>query len=166
MYSEQTTQSKNIGTLVHASTFSKYFFPFGNFIFPLVLWMCHRKNFFIDGHAKQCLNFQISTFLYMMVLAFIGIFGTILFGINMADPEFIQLSNNIFRIQDFPRLLPFVIFIGIVLLLLLGLFLLEIVCVIIAAVKASEAKTYRYPLSIPFIRPEALTKETFTTFKK
>lgn len=164
MESNQSTQSKNIGTIIHLSTFSKYIFPFGNFIFPLIFWMCNKKNFFVNEHGKECLNFQISTFLYAICLVFILIFGTLFFGITWSDPEIIRISGDFMSFQNFPELFPFFIFWGIVLLLLTALFIFEIVCVIIAAVRASEGKTYHYPLNIRFIQTEQPKNEPF--FKK
>jgi len=45
---------------------------------------------------------------------------------------------------------------------IVGLFILELVAVISAAVQASEGKTYKYPLAIPFIKESSITEDTFT----
>ena len=60
------------------------------------------------------------------------------------------------------------IFTGIVIVLGLGLFFLEILCVINAAVRAGEGKIYHYPLSINFIQltseeQQDLQEENFQT---
>ncbi|HUS85609.1 MAG TPA: DUF4870 domain-containing protein [Bacteroidales bacterium] len=44
------------------------------------------------------------------------------------------------------------IFIVIGIVLMIALFILELVCVIIASIKAARGEDYRYPLSIPFIQ--------------
>src|SRR5690554_5611797 len=65
---------KNIATFIHLSTFSRFLFPLGNFIGPIVLWVANKdKSEFIDTHGKQALNFQISILLYAIVLGMITI---------------------------------------------------------------------------------------------
>jgi len=60
---------KNIATFIHLSTFSRFIFPLGNFIGPLILWTVNKdKSEFIDQHGKQALNFQISMLLYAIIL--------------------------------------------------------------------------------------------------
>ncbi|MFO7754761.1 MAG: DUF4870 domain-containing protein [Bacteroidales bacterium] len=58
-----------------------------------------------------------------------------------------QLSMLLYTIICIP--LMFII-IGIV--LLGGLLLLELICVIIASIRAAQGELYKYPLSIPFIQ--------------
>ncbi len=40
-----TKHERNLSAIIHASTFSKYFIPFGNFIMPLILWMSNKKQY-------------------------------------------------------------------------------------------------------------------------
>ncbi|WP_340074936.1 DUF4870 domain-containing protein [Leptobacterium sp. I13] len=148
---------RNIAAFIHASTFARYFFPFGNFILPLVLWVSNKKESdYIDHHGKQALNFQISILLYSIV---IGIFSVSSFFLFTND--FIT-STNIFdhnvHTIDFDRLDHLFRFrrnwipIGVGGLLGLGLTVLNIVCSIIATIRASEGIRYRYPLTINFIK--------------
>jgi len=58
-----------------------------------------------------------------------------------------QLSMLLYLLVCIP-----LIFIVIGIVLMIGLFILELVCVIIASVKAARGEDYRYPLSIPFIQ--------------
>ena len=59
-----TNHQKNIATFIHLSTFSRFIFPFGNFIGPIILWVANKdKSDFIDHHGKQAINFQISILL-------------------------------------------------------------------------------------------------------
>jgi len=39
-----TSHQKNLSTFIHLSTFSKWIFPFGNFIAPLILWSAQGKK--------------------------------------------------------------------------------------------------------------------------
>jgi len=39
-----TKHERNLAAVIHASTFSKFFIPFGNFILPLVLWTANKNE--------------------------------------------------------------------------------------------------------------------------
>jgi uncharacterized protein len=58
-----------------------------------------------------------------------------------------QLSMLLYYVLCFPLLF---ILIGIPIYIVLGI--LEIVCIIIASVKASKGEYYKYPISIPFVQ--------------
>ena len=65
---------RNLSAVIHASTLSKYFIPFGNFLLPLVLWIGNKKEHgFVDYNGKQALNFQISLLLYSIILGIITV---------------------------------------------------------------------------------------------
>ena len=83
------------------------------FIAPLIIYLIKKdESPFVTAHARESLNFQLTS-----IIAFIVLFLTI---------------------------------IGILLLWALGIIVL--VLVIVATVKASENKLYRYPFSIKFIK--------------
>ncbi len=143
---------KTMAAIIHLSTFSKYFIPLGNFILPLILWTAKQQDPFVDKHGKQALNFQISIFLYFILLVCLSLAGIIFFGVRMESINHIFFHNQFhefFRVID---ALPILIFLGVMGTLLLGLLVLEIVAVITATVKASEGKYYEYPLTINFIK--------------
>ena len=132
---------KNIATFIHLSTFSRFFFPLGNFIGPIVLWVANKdKSDFIDAHGKQALNFQISILLYAIVLGMITI---PFFIFNLLDGfQFISLT------KPSPLLyisggLGFVAVVG---------FILELVFIVKASLAAKEGLYYHYPLTINFIK--------------
>jgi hypothetical protein len=152
----ETTSSqpdKTIAAFIHLSTFSKYLFPFGNFIFPLIFWTAKQKDPFVDHNGKQALNFQISMFLYFILLVCIGVAGVIFWGVhfNLDDPFII--SENYISTGHPNNLISLFAFATILGLLLIGLFVLDIVAVILATIKASEGQLYKYPLTINFITP-------------
>jgi len=152
----ETTSSqpdKTIAAFIHLSTFSKYLFPFGNFIFPLIFWTAKQKDPFVDHHGKQALNFQISMFLYFILLVCIGVAGVIFWGVhfNLNDPFII--SDNYISTGHPQNLISLFVFAAILGLLLVGLFVLDFVAVILATIKASEGQLYKYPLTINFIKP-------------
>ncbi|CAM4048191.1 DUF4870 domain-containing protein [Gillisia hiemivivida] len=157
----ETTSSqpdKTIAAFIHLSTFSKYLFPFGNFILPLIFWTAKQKDPFVDHHGKQALNFQISMFLYFILLVCIGVAGVIFWGVhfNLEDPFII--SENYISTGHPNNLISLFVFAAILGFLFIGLFVLDIVAVILATIKASEGQLYKYPLTINFIRPTQVGK--------
>ena len=157
----ETTSSqpdKTVAAFIHLSTFSKYLFPFGNFIFPLIFWTAKQKDPFVDHHGKQALNFQISMFLYFILLVCIGIAGVIFWGVHFNLSEPFIISNNYISTGHPNNLISLFIFAAILGLLFIGLFVLDIVAIILATIKASEGQLYTYPLTINFIRPTQVGK--------
>lgn len=149
--------SKNISALIHLSTFSKYFFPFGNFIAPLLLWSFNKDKVFINSNGKEALNFQISILLYAILIVLICIPFVIYYAADI-----FQILNNIDNetgynsIRSLKSLARFLYIFPIAALLLFGLFVIELYAVISATIKASSGKLYHYPLSIPFIKTSNL----------
>jgi uncharacterized Tic20 family protein len=142
---------KNIATFIHLSTFSRFIIPLGNFIGPIILWVSNKdKSEFVDSHGKQAINFQISILLYAIILGTISI------------PFFIFNIFSGFDFIDFHGLHDFhlnigkpspLLYIGGALggLALLG-FVLELVFIIKASLKARDGELYQYPFTINFIK--------------
>ncbi|CAN5303250.1 DUF4870 domain-containing protein [soil metagenome] len=151
-----TKPDKTVASLIHISTFSKYVFPFGNFILPLILWLAKKDDPFVDTNGKQALNFQISFFLYFVVLTCIGLAGAIILGIDIFnETHFLNIEHPIQLLQA-TNALPLFIFLLIIGILMLLLFILDIVYVITATIKASEGEYYNYPFTINFITPTSV----------
>src|SRR5690554_1266871 len=55
-------------TFIHLSTLLKYFFPFANYIAPILIWTFNKEKPFIDEHGKQAINFQLSMLVYSIVI--------------------------------------------------------------------------------------------------
>lgn len=153
-------REKNISSLVHASTFSKYFIPFGNFVLPLLLWSGNRReSSFIDHHGKQALNFQLSLLLYSIVAGIVSIPFLVGAMPNLFEYGFPDLGRlhrvNTFNVQIrdegvlWRRLL---IPVGITGLVQLGLFAVNIAYTILAVVRTSEGQRFRYPITLKFIK--------------
>lgn len=145
------SHQKNIATFIHLSTFSRFIIPLGNFIGPIILWVSNKdKSEFIDAHGKQAINFQISILLYAIILGTISI------------PFFIFNIFNGFDFIDFHGLHDFhinigkpspLLYIGGAMggLAVLG-FILELVFIIKASLKARDGELYQYPLTINFLK--------------
>jgi len=95
--------------------------PIGNVVGPLVVWIFKKdSSMFVDAHAKESMNFQISMSLY---ITFIGAFF------------FIPIIGWFFAPAIYGLLV-----------------VIDLIVVIIAAVKANDGATYRYPITIRFIK--------------
>lgn len=150
MDSQNNKSQQALSGIIHISTFSKYIIPLGNFIFPLIIWTTGKNNRLIDHHGKQALNFQLSIFFYMILVAGCALAGTLIAGLSSSIGEF-SLPHDFVRLINIPEAFPLLIILTISAVLLLGLFILELICVIAATVAASEGKYYKYPLTIHFI---------------
>jgi len=153
METNPTENQKNLGALIHISTFAKFFFPFGNFILPLILWGTNKEKPFVAEHGRQAINFQLSIFLYTLIIGVICLPFFLAFA-----SDFISLVHVIdhhverFNWGNIQNLSGYSTLFFIVIVLLLGIFVFELYSVISAAVKASRGENYNYPLSIPFIK--------------
>jgi uncharacterized Tic20 family protein len=85
------------------------------FIAPLVIYLVKKDSTYVQSHAKESLNFQLT-----MMIGYIVSF------------------------------ILMIILIGVLLLVLLSI--ANLVLVIIATIRASENKLYRYPFSIKFVK--------------
>jgi hypothetical protein len=150
----ETTNEKNLATFTHLSTLSQYCIPFGNYIFPILIWSTNKdKSEFVDYHGKQVLNFQLSLLLYSLVLAIIAIpifiitvFSNIPLNAILNDHDFVM---NHFSVENITGM---VIVALIALFIFVGLKVTEFFLIIYASVKASNGEKYQYPLTIPFIK--------------
>jgi uncharacterized Tic20 family protein len=60
-------QENNWATLCHLSALAGYFFPFGNVLGPLLIWLFKKNRYpMVDLHGKEALNFQISISIYAL----------------------------------------------------------------------------------------------------
>jgi len=150
----ETTNNKNLATFTHLSALSQYCIPFGNYIFPLLIWSTNKdKSEFIDYNGKQVLNFQLSIFLYSLVLAMIAI-PIILFTIFSNVPLETLVNDHDFMRNHLSveNITGIVIVAIIAILLFVGLKVTEFFLIIYASVKTSNGEKYEYPLTIPFLK--------------
>jgi uncharacterized Tic20 family protein len=150
----ETTAKKNTATLIHLSTLTQYFIPFGNFIFPIVIWSTLRKNSnFVDDHGKQAINFQLSIFLYSLVLCLIAI-PVLVFTIfkNVSFKSMLIDGNDPFDHFNPANITGIAVLALIALMLFAFIKIAEFFLVIYASVKAANGEYYQYPFCIPFIK--------------
>ncbi|CAA9196710.1 hypothetical protein Flavo103_15740 [Flavobacterium collinsii] len=150
----ETTSEKNTATFTHLSTLSQYIIPFGNYIFPILIWTSYKdKSEYVNHHGKQALNFQLSLLLYTLILALIAvpIFITV-FLQNLPMEAVFNDEDFIIRNFDFNGNIA-LLSIGATAVLLFGVLkFVEFFLVIYASIKASNGELYKYPLTIPFIK--------------
>ena len=146
-----TENQKNIATFIHLSTFCRFLIPLGNFIGPIVLWSINKdKSSFIDKHGKQAINFQISILLYVLI---IGALTIPFFVFNLFDAlNFVDIHPfDGFHINlDKPS--PLFYLTGALGGLAVVGFLLELVFIIKASLKARDGELYKYPITINFLK--------------
>jgi uncharacterized protein len=149
-----TTNDKNIATVLHLSTLTQYIIPFGNYIFPIVIWSSKKdQSGFIDNNGKQVLNFQLSIFLYSVLLCLIAIPILIYtFFYNVPFEAIVNDNDVIIENFDFNHIGGFAV-VGIIAVFLFAVLkIIEFILIILAAVKASNGEDYKYPLSIQFFK--------------
>lgn len=149
-----SNNQKNIAAIIHLSTFSQFFFPFGNFIVPLILWTLNKdKSDFVDTHGKQALNFQLSLLIYVIALICIAA-PIFFFSFQGSFPiDHIVNHNHIYVDNpDFHEWSGMIIFGILAAIIALAIFVLEIVLVITATTKANNGELYKYPLTIQFLK--------------
>ncbi|GGZ83401.1 DUF4870 domain-containing protein [Algibacter mikhailovii] len=146
-----TNHQKNIATFIHLSTFSRFIIPFGNFIGPIILWISNKdKSEFIDEHGKQAINFQISILLYAIILGTLTIPFFIFKIFNGID--FIDFNGfNDFHINMGKPSPLLYIGGGLGAIAVIG-FILELIFIVMASLKARDGKLYQYPLTINFLK--------------
>ena len=150
----ETTSEKNLAAFTHLSTLSQYCIPFGNYIFPILIWSSKKdESEFIDYHGKQVLNFQLSILLYTLILAIIAvpifivtIFSTIPLNVIINDHDFMAHHFSVGNRSG-------IIIVAIIaLIMFIGLKVAEFFLIIFASLKAANGEKYKYPLTIPFIK--------------
>lgn len=149
-----TTKEKNWATLTHLSSLSQYCIPMGNFVLPLIIWSSKKDDSqLIDDNGKQVLNFQLSIFLYSLVLAgiFISAFTVCVFS-NIPLSTFESNSNINLEDYIFNENIELLITGIIAIFFLACLKIIEFFLIIQASVKTSNGESYRYPLTIRFIK--------------
>ena len=150
----ETTNNKNLATFAHLSALSQYCIPFGNYIFPILIWSSNKdKSEFIDFNGKQILNFQLSMFLYSLILAMIAvpILITSIFSTIFSDIDFNEKmsTSNHFSIENFTGIAIVAV---VAILLFVSLKVAEFILVIYASLKTSNGEKFEYPLTISFIK--------------
>ena len=153
METNPSENHKNVAALIHLSTFSKYFFPFGNFLAPLLIWTVNKDKPFINEHGRQAINFQLSIFLYVVVIAILCVpFFAVFASDFVALVDVVDHHVHEVTVQNVKNLSGYATMFFVIIIILFGVFVFELYAVINATVHANRGQLYTYPLSIPFIK--------------
>jgi len=150
----ETSNQKTTAALVHLSTLTQYFIPFGNYIFPIIIWGASKKDSdYIDHHGKQAINFQLSLLLYTLILSLIAI-PIFVFTIFKNIPMNAIIDGDDFIIENFSleHITGIVVVAITAVVLFFTLKVAEFFLIIYATVKAANGERYKYPLTINFIK--------------
>ncbi|WP_299012717.1 DUF4870 domain-containing protein [uncultured Polaribacter sp.] len=132
--------------LIHISAFAGFMFPFGHIITPLIAWQSLKdRSTFLDEQGKEAVNFNISYTLYTFILAL----SFVPFAFGTFFKEFRHANNFNFNINFNSENLFQIISLGSLTSLL---YIVSVVLVIIAAIKARDGENYKYPFTIKFIK--------------
>ncbi len=117
------SDSTNWGMGAHLAALSTLIgVPFGNIVGPLVVWLIKRKeDAYVERHAREALNFNISVTIYGIVLVAAGV---VLLFVVVGLLLFVAAGV---------------------------LFVVWLVLTVMAAVKAARGEPYTYPLTLRFI---------------
>ncbi|MBT8272269.1 MAG: DUF4870 domain-containing protein [Bacteroidia bacterium] len=149
-----SNNQKNIAAIIHLSTFSQFFIPFGNFIAPLILWTLNKdKSDFVDSHGKQAINFQLSLLIYGIALVCIAAPIFFLSFFDSFPVEHIVNHRHVYIDQpDFHEWSGIIIFGIMAAIVALAIFVIEVVLIITATTKANNGELYKYPFTIQFLK--------------
>jgi uncharacterized Tic20 family protein len=149
----ETTVNRNTSTIIQLSALTQYFFPLGNYIFPVVIWSLKKEDSrFVDYNGKQAINFQLSLLLYCMVLLIIAV--PIFMYAAFSNMELYLNGDFEWVINEFTiEKITGTLLIGLLAsFFIVALKVFEFIVIFYAAVKNSNGETYDYPLSIKFIK--------------
>jgi len=101
--------------------------PFGNILGPLIIWLVKKDEIpLVDENGKEALNFQISLLIYGAA----AVIMIVVFSVTII-------------------LIPLAILLG----MLIFLFaLVNLVLIVIAALKVSNGESFQYPLTIRLLK--------------
>jgi uncharacterized Tic20 family protein len=145
---------KLTATLIHLSVLTQYFIPFGNFILPIIIWSSKKnESEFIDYNGKQTLNFQLSLFIYTVILCLIAI-PIFIYSIlkNVPFANFHNCEDYFTENFSIGNITGIAILGVVAVVIFFFLKIIEFILVIHAAVKTSNGENYKYPLSITFFK--------------
>ena len=150
----ETNSNHTTAAFINLSSLSQYFIPFGSFIFPIIIWSTKKDSSeYVNQQGKETINFQLSLFLYTLLLALIAVpiflvtlFKTINFEMVMENEDLFVENLNFENLSG-------LIIIGIVAVVILGFMKVAAFFLIIyASVQTSKGVNFKYPLTIPFLK--------------
>jgi uncharacterized Tic20 family protein len=149
----ETTANKTTATLLQLSALTQYFFPLGNFIFPVLIWSARKnESEFIDYNGKQAINFQLSLLMYTLLLIIIAVPVFIYSFFKNIDFTLIGDCDWVINEIGNGKITTLAV-VGFIATFIFGVMkVAEFFLIIYAAVKNSNGISSNYPLTIKFIK--------------
>lgn len=103
MIENVSMQERTWAMFSHLGAFAGYFFPFGNILAPLIIWLVKKEELpFVEDQGKESLNFQISISIYFLVSAlltlkligFLLLFSLVIFSIVMVIVAAVKANSG------------------------------------------------------------------------
>lgn len=142
--SVSTDDDNKYSMLMHVSQFSDIILPGGGLIIPIVMWVSRKEKSFVDINGKIIMNWKISSMIYFIIGSLIAVFsGIISVPITDRTDNPLPVLSWVFGTIVF----PLVIF-GII----------DLIFIIVGAVKASKGEVWNYPLSIRFFKTNNMSQ--------
>ena len=150
----ENNSNHTTAAFINLSSLSQIFIPFGNFIFPIIIWISKKdRSEYVNQQGKETINFQLSLFLYSLVLALIAVpiflvtmFKNATLEAVLSNGDFISKNLNFENISG-------LLFVAITsLLVFFFLKIMEFFLIIYASVQTSKGVNFKYPLTIPFLK--------------
>ena len=150
----ETVNHKNTAALIHLSSLSQYFFPFGGFIFPIIIWSLNKhKSEYIDAQGKQVINFQLRLLLYSLVLLLIAVPMLVITVLKHIPFEDLVHKHDFTPAQFSLENISGIVAVAVVsILIFVSIKVIEFFLIIYATVKTANGEGFKYPLSIAFIK--------------
>ena len=143
----------NTAAAIHLSSLFQYCIPFGNFIFPIIIWASSKdKSEFVDEQGKRVINFQLSLFIYSLLLALISI--PIVIFTFFSNSTITHSGDADFMIENFnfAEMSGGLIIAAIAIIFFCIIKSAEFFLIIYGALKASQGAHFKYPLTINFLK--------------
>ncbi|MBZ9713273.1 DUF4870 domain-containing protein [Deinococcus multiflagellatus] len=144
-----TEPERTPAIITHLSPLAGLLLPtLGNVLGPLVAWLAFRdRSRALDDQGKEALNFQLSFWLYGLV---VSVLGFALFSLGLIGGAVgAATGTDLGGLAVLGSLGGFFLFF-LPVLVVLGL--VPFIFMIVAVVRVSAGQPYRYPLSIRFLR--------------
>lgn len=143
----------NTAAAIHLSSLFQYCIPFGNFIFPIIIWASSKdKSEFVDEQGKEVINFQLSLFIYSLVLALIAIPIVVIMVFSGSDISYSENADLLIENFNYAEVSGGMIIAFIAIFILAMVKMAEFFLIIYGAVKASQGHHFKYPATIKFIK--------------
>lgn len=136
--------------LIHLSPLLGFVLPvLGNVLGPLAAWLAYRdRSRVLDHQGKEALNFQLSVWLYSFVF---GLVFFVLFSLGLIGGAFGAAAGSP-DLGTFALFGSVAAFFAFFIPLSLVLWAFPLVVMVLAVIRVTQGRAYRYPLRLRFVR--------------